>query len=109
MIEADESGGGGVRGERSLSLVVNLKNSTFGGRQQIFYPDPGLRAPYVEQFNLNVQREVVKDLTVEVGYIGKLGHKLLIGYSPNPALYSPGATSANIDQRRILQPCGNNS
>ena len=36
----------------------------------------------MEQFNFNVQRQLVKDLTLEVGYIGKLGHKLLIGYSP---------------------------
>ena len=98
-----------LRGQPPLPLVVNLKNPTFVGTQQIFYPDPGLRTPYVEQFNFNVQRELVKDLTLEVDYIGKLGHKLLIGYSPNPALYGPGASTGNIDQRRILQPYGNNS
>src|SRR5262249_15676980 len=88
---------------------LNLKNPSFVGTQQIFYADPGLRTPYVEQFNLNVQRQVVKDLTVQVGYVGKLGRKLLLGYSPNPALFTPTATTANIDQRRILQPFGNNS
>lgn len=98
-----------LRNQAPLPLFVNFKNPLFVGTQQIFYVDPGLRTPYVQQFNLNVQRQVLKDLTVQVGYVGKLGRKLLMGYSPNPALYTPTATAANIDSRRILQPYGNNS
>ena len=29
------------------------------GLQEIFFPDPSLRSPYVQHFNLGVQREVV--------------------------------------------------
>ena len=43
----------------------------------IFYPDPALVSPYIQQFNLNVQREVVKDLAVQIAYVGKIGRKLL--------------------------------
>ena len=98
-----------LRGQAPLPLFINFKNPLFVGTQQVFNADPGLRAPYVEQFNLNVQHQLVKDLTVQVGYVGKLGRKLLMGWSTNPALFSPAATTANIDQRRILQPYGNNS
>jgi hypothetical protein len=98
-----------LRGQAPLPLFINFKNPLFVGTQQVFNADPGLRAPYVEQFNLNVQHQLVKDLTVQVGYVGKLGRKLLMGWSSNPALFSASATTANIDQRRILQPYGNNS
>jgi outer membrane receptor protein involved in Fe transport len=98
-----------LRGQAQPPLFVNFKNPAFVGTQQIFYADPGLRTPYVQQFNLNVQHQVVKDFTVQVGYVGKLGRKLLMGYSPNPAIYTPTATAGNVDQRRLLQPYGNNS
>ena len=88
-----------LRGQAPLPLTLNFKNPLFVGTQQIFYADPGLRTPYVEQFNLNVQHQVVKDFTVQVGYVGKLGRKLLLGYSPNPALFTPTATTANIEVR----------
>jgi outer membrane receptor protein involved in Fe transport len=97
-------------GQPPIPLALNVKNPIFIGLQQIFYPDPALRTPYVQDFNLNVQHEVVKDLVVQVGYFGKLGRKLLIGISPNPAIFAPGATLANEDSRRLLQPgFGNNS
>jgi hypothetical protein len=64
----------------------------------------------VQHFNLNVQREIVKDLAVQIGYVAKLGRKLLMGVSTNPAIFAPGATPQNINQRRILQQgFGNNS
>jgi len=96
-------------GQPAIPLTLNLKNPPFIGLQQIFYPDPTLRTPYVQDFNLNVQREVAKDLEIQVGYFGKLGHKLLLGLSPNPAVYAPGATLSNEDNRRILHGFGNNS
>lgn len=98
-----------LRGQPPIPLFVNLQNPEFVGLQQIFYPDPSLRSPYVQHFNLNVQREVAKDLAVEVAYVGKLGRKLLMGLSSNPAVFRPGATLGNINARRILPGFGNNS
>jgi hypothetical protein len=65
-----------------------------------------MKTPYVQHYHLTVQREIVKDLAVQVGYVGKLGRKLVMGLSVNPALFAPGATLANIDARRIIQPFG---
>ena len=98
-----------LRGQPAIPLAVNLKNPAFVGTQQLFYPDPGLRTPYVQHFNLNVQREIVRNLAVQVGYVGKLGRKLLMGLASNPALYGPGATLGNLDARRPLKGFGNNS
>lgn len=97
-----------LRGQPPVPLSVNLKNPLFVGLQQVFFPDPGLRTPYVQHFNLNLQRQIVKDLSLQVGYVGKLGRKLLLGIATNPAVYAPGATASNVDARRILQGFGNN-
>ena len=98
-----------LSGQPPIPLVLNLKNPTFVGLQQIFYPDPTLKSPSVQQFNLNVQRQLWKDLEVQVGYFGKLGRHLEIGLSPNPALPAPNQTLANETSRRILPQYGNNS
>src|SRR5262249_28509125 len=39
--------------------------------------DPGLRTPYVQQFNFNVQHEIVKNTFVEAGWYGSKGTRLL--------------------------------
>jgi len=38
---------------------------------------PNLRTQYSVQYNLNVQRELAKDLVLQVGYVGSQGHRLL--------------------------------
>jgi outer membrane receptor protein involved in Fe transport len=96
-------------GQPEIPLTVDLDNPTFVGTQELFYPDANLRTPYVQHFNLNVQQEVARDLVVQVGYMGKIGRKLLMGLAANPALYGPGAKSSNIDARRLLPGFGNNT
>ena len=47
----------------------------FGGGG-VFFVDPHLRTPYTFQFNLTLQREIVKNLTVETGFVGSKSRKL---------------------------------
>jgi hypothetical protein len=52
------------------------------------------RTPYVEQYELNVQRQLSKNTALEVGYLGTQGHRLeRIQYfnQPNPG---PGSTAS---------------
>jgi hypothetical protein len=98
-----------LAGKPEIPLTVDLANPRFVGTQELFYPDATLRTPYVQHFNFNVQQEVARDLVVQVGYMGKIGHKLLMGLAANPALYGPGATAGNIDKRRLLPGFGNNT
>lgn len=98
-----------LRGQPQIPFSVNLSNPQFIGLQQIFFPDPSLRSPYVHQFNLNIQREITRDFAIRAGYAGKLGRKLLMGLSANPAVFRPGATLANLDSRRLNTAFGNNS
>ena len=45
--------------------------------------NPNLRTPYVYQFNLNIQREIVRNTILDVAYVGSRGIKLFMNYNPN--------------------------
>jgi hypothetical protein len=55
----------------------------FGGGG-VFFVDPNLRTPYVMQFNLSVQRELARKLSLETTYIGSMGRKLTDLVDTNP-------------------------
>lgn len=56
----------------------------------VFAVDRNLRTPYVQNFNLNVQRELVKNAVAQIGYVGSVGTKLFryrdINQPVNPAV-----------------------
>ena len=50
--------------------------------------NPDLRTGYVQNFNLNIQREIVKNTILEVGYVGNFGVKLFYNKDYNqPRIY----------------------
>jgi hypothetical protein len=89
-----------------LHLTTNLTNPQFIGLPSFTFPDPGLRTPYVEQVNLSVQREIVRNTVLEVAYVGKFGHKLLYGDEYNPAVYAKGETLSTENNYRIIPDWG---
>ncbi len=95
-----------LAGRPAIPLTVNVKNPMFVGPYELFYADPSMRNPYVQQFSLGVTREVLRDLAVTASYVGKLGRKLPMGLSANYGLPAEGATLANLNQRRIHQGFG---
>jgi len=73
-----------------------------------------LPLPYAQDWDLNVQRSLGKDLLLEVGFVGTKGTKLPRFIEGNPAKYIPGfdpisgspnSTPGNADQRRIHSGC----
>jgi hypothetical protein len=67
--------------------------------------DPNFRQPRITTMTLNIQREIVKNLMVEVGYVGKLSRHLAITRDINTAQKNiPGLipSVANEPQRRLL-------
>ena len=57
------------------------------------FVDPELSTPYIQQYNANVQWEIVKDYLLEAGYVGSKGTKLLQVISLNQPVYN---RSANV-------------
>jgi hypothetical protein len=54
-----------------------------------------LRTPYIQSFNVSVQREIVRNLTVDVSYIGNKGSKLLTNQQINDTnIFSNGFLDA---------------
>src|SRR5208283_1387561 len=41
-----------------------------------FFIDPHIKTPYIYQYNLSVQQQLVNNLTAEVGYVGYQAHGL---------------------------------
>jgi len=48
----------------------NLMSDRFG-------VDQHLRTPYMENYNLNLQQQLTRKVTLQIGYVGSEGHKLL--------------------------------
>jgi len=42
------------------------------------------RTQYAEQYNLTIQRELAKDMVLQVAYVGRQGHRLLASQDLNP-------------------------
>ena len=100
---------------RQLSAPINFTNPWNG--QNPFsldsFPQPttvltvenGMRPPYSQNWNLSVQRSLRGNLLLDVRYIGNKGTRLPRMIEANPAVYGPGATSDNADQRRLYAGC----
>lgn len=58
----------------------------------IFAVDLNLRTPYIQNYNLNVQREVIPGMVLQVGYVGSSGRKLFRLRDINQATPGPAAT-----------------
>jgi hypothetical protein len=50
--------------------------SGFSGVPDAFGVDPHIRAPYLQNFNLNLQQQLTRRMVLQVGYVGSNGHKL---------------------------------
>jgi hypothetical protein len=46
---------------------------------------PHLRSQYTEQYNFGIEREVMKNTVLTVGYVGSQGHRLLATHDLSPA------------------------
>ena len=62
-----------------------------------------LKSSYINQWNLNIQKQLGADWLVAGNYIGSQVVHQLVGIEANPAVYIPGAsTLTNTNQRRVL-------
>ena len=67
--------------------------------------DVTAKPPYAQNWNLSVQRSLWNQYLVEARYVGAKGTHLPRNVEANPAIYGPGATAQNADQRRLYANC----
>lgn len=91
----------GFRSEQANSDFPNLTwDAPFSGLSQsvqvntpsVLANDPNRRTPYTIQYLLNVQRELMKNMVLEVGYLGSVARKLEQWHSFNAP--EPSATGS---------------
>ena len=74
------------------------------------FTDPVLATPYIQSWNLSVQRQLRDDVMVEAAYAGKIGAKIEALRPYNPALFinSPRTglppSAQNINDRVMFEP-----
>ncbi|MDX1983381.1 MAG: TonB-dependent receptor [Bryobacteraceae bacterium] len=66
--------------------------------------DPSLGTAYMQQWNFNLQQETWQGIVVTGAYVGSKGTGFSILRDVNSALFAPGATGGNINQRRPFSP-----
>jgi len=99
-----------VNSQATLQLLLNYVPPTTAAARQAraFYlpmPEnsinPSFTTGYIQQWNLNVQRNLWKQTVLTVGYLGSKGTHLLLLEEQNPGVYIPGqSTTSNINSRR---------
>ena len=68
--------------------------------------DASTHSSYTQSWNLAVERQLRRDLTMSAGYLGNHSIGIISGIEGNPSIYGPGATAANTDARRIYAAQG---
>jgi hypothetical protein len=61
-----------------------------------------LRATAVDQWNVSYQRQIAADWMVSANYVGNATKHVWTTNQINPAVYTPGATVATTNARRVL-------
>ncbi len=70
------------------------------------WTDPNFRPAYIQQWNLTVQRQITPSLALEAAYVGTKGTHLQGVVEPNQAVFTPTATSGNVNSRRPIPNLG---
>ena len=60
------------------------------------------RPTYLAQWNVSYQRQFARNWLASITYLGNKTTHLWVGSEMNPAVYGPGATTSNTNQRRVL-------
>ena len=69
--------------------------------------DPDFTSGYMQQWNVNVQREFLGRTVFTFAYIGSKGTKFMVGQNINPAIFTAGqSTTGNVDARRLYPGFG---
>jgi hypothetical protein len=99
------------RGPAPIRFTVNPNNtslfvgSNFGSRGVEWW-DPNLRNPYVINFNMGVQYEVMKDYVLDISYQGSLGVGLLERWQANT--FAIDAFAGNPTQQNAVLAAAQN-
>jgi hypothetical protein len=68
------------------------------------YFDPNWHIGHTDTWNFTIERQLASGLVARASYVGTAGRELQYFQELDPAIYGPGATTANTNARRPLAP-----
>lgn len=80
--------------------TFNPSNPRFLAEAGVETINPNYRWPYVYQLNMAVQRQLPKNVSLTVAYVGTLSHDLPFEIDANAPIWATGATTSNANPRR---------
>lgn len=80
------------------------KDAFFPNFSSQFLDAPDMRNPYVQSWNLTLEREMKGGFVVRASYAASKGTRLVTIRELNPAVYAPGVTTATTNLRRLFAP-----
>lgn len=86
------------------SYSSNPDRATFFTPVTGYSIDPNMRSAYVIQYSASIQQQLPNNVALELAYVGNVGRKFVMSSNLNQAVYGPGATVANTNQRREYSP-----
>lgn len=89
------------------SAFASPAPSSKGVAPQASQMDPNLKIPTTQQWNLSVQRDLGRDMVLEVAYVGSHSTHLSRGYDLNQLNLSPAFVASFKQARSNLISCGN--
>jgi hypothetical protein len=86
----------------TFSFPTPLSRFTFVGGN-FFAFDPNIRTPYVQSWSFGWQRELTRDMAIEIRYVGNRGTKLWRGFNLNEVnIFENGFLTEFINAQRNL-------
>jgi hypothetical protein len=67
-------------------------------------PSDDFQTGYAHHYNVTAQQQIGQNIVATVSYVGSRGRNQLQDYDANTAVYGPGATLTNVQQRRPIFP-----
>jgi hypothetical protein len=80
------------------------KSTTFITPLTYQFFNPHWHLGYLESMNFTIEQQLATNLMLRASYVGDRGVNLQDNNELNPAIYGPGATVSNTNQRRALYP-----
>ncbi|HYG97610.1 MAG TPA: TonB-dependent receptor [Terriglobales bacterium] len=92
------------RNPTALTLATPFPSGRGGVAVQPYGADPHGKTPDIYQYNLTLERELIRDLTLEMGYIGSQGRHLGRRYDVNQAVPTGEVTSTTNNNVTTYTP-----
>jgi hypothetical protein len=103
--QLNQFSGAGLNFQNPYAGRVYPAAETFVRPSTVFTIDTKAKPPYVQDWNVSVERSLFDQYLIEMRYVMAKGNRLPRNIEANPAVFGPGATAQNADRRRIYANC----